>query len=147
MAKGWVSRAVIAGAVFALLPGAGFAAAGEPAAESLPAPRSAVVSESVPTSAPAAVPAPVAGQAAEPLATRLARQPSAVRAFVKRRLECNHWGGEEPYSKARARQIARATQRLVCDNLDRDEARLRQRYSTDAELPALLDAVRDAWEL
>ena len=124
MTSGWCGKAIMAGAAFCLGVGADGAQAGA-------APASSVQE----------------GQAPDSLAARVAGQPSPVRAFVKRRLECNHWGGEEPYSKARARQIARAAQRAGCDNLERDEARLRKRYPANADLPGLLDAVRDAWEL
>jgi hypothetical protein len=121
MAAGWGGKAMMAGAALCMLPTAGLAQ----------------------TAAPVSTQA----QAQESLEMRVARQPAAVRAFIKRRLECNHWGGEEPYSKARARQIARAVQRMGCDHLDRDEVQLRKRYSANAELPALLDTVKDAWEL
>ena len=130
MAARWGGKAAVAGMALCLVPGAGVAQAGSPAA-----------------SPAAPSPPAVQPQVPEPLAARVAGWPAPVRAFVKRRLECNHWGGEEPYSKARARQIAQAAQRAGCDRLDRDEARLRQRYRANAALPALLDAVRDAWEL
>lgn len=75
------------------------------------------------------------------------QQPKMVRDFVARRLQCNHWGGEEPYDAARRREISRAVKALRCNSLDRDEARLLRRYRDNAELPALLVAVREAWEL
>ena len=77
----------------------------------------------------------------------ITRQPKTVRDFVARRLQCNHWGGEEPYDAARRREISRAVKTLRCNSLDRDEARLLRRYPDNAELPALLAGVREAWEL
>ncbi|AHE54599.1 hypothetical protein [Sphingomonas sanxanigenens] len=86
----------------------------------------------------------VADAPAPTLAARAARQPAAVRAFIDRRTGCNHWAGEEPYDAARRREIDGALADLRCARLDADEALLLRRYGGDAELRALLDAVRDA---
>lgn len=86
---------------------------------------------------------PAVDAPAATLAERAARQPAAVRAFVERRTGCNHWTGEEPYDAARRREIERALTDLRCDRLDADEAVLVRRFGGDAELRALLDAVRD----
>ena len=129
MAARWGGKAIAAILALWLVPAGGLAHAGSRHAD------------------PVTVQARSQVQPSETLTTRVARQPAPVRAFVKRRLECNHWGGEEPYSKTRARQIGRAAQRLGCDTLDNDEARLRKRYRGNAELPVILDAVRDAWAL
>lgn len=91
-----------------------------------------------PTQAETAVDAP-----APTLAQRVARQPRAVRAFIARRTDCNHWGGEEPYDAARRREIKRAVRGLRCTRLDKDEAELIRRYRSAPALIELLDAVRD----
>ncbi|MBS0282157.1 MAG: hypothetical protein JSR25_13400 [Proteobacteria bacterium] len=54
-----------------------------------------------------------------------------VRAFIERKIECNHWAGEEPYDAARARQIERAVQHLKCEALDKDEVALKRRHAGD----------------
>jgi hypothetical protein len=77
------------------------------------------------------------------LSDRVAQQAAPVRAFIARRTECNHWGGEEPYDAQRRNEIERAVRDLRCNRLDKDEAKLRKRYRTNRELPTLLDAVRD----
>ena len=87
--------------------------------------------------------APAVDAPAPTLAERVARQPAAVRAFIDRRTGCNHWAGEEPYDAARRREIDRALADLRCDRLDADEAALLRRFGGDAELRALLDAVRE----
>jgi hypothetical protein len=71
----------------------------------------------------------------------VATLPKDAAAVVNRRLECIHWAGEEPYDKARAREIARATIRAKCDSLDRDEAALLKRYTNDSKV---VKAVHDA---
>ena len=48
-------------------------------------------------------------------------QPEDVPAFIERTVECNHWGGEEPYDKERAAQIRTAVERAQCDHLTSDE--------------------------
>jgi hypothetical protein len=54
---------------------------------------------------------------------------------------CNHWTGEEPYDKARAREIARAVKQNKCDSLEGDEAAVRKRYPKD---PKVIKALNDA---
>ena len=67
--------------------------------------------------------------------------PKDAGAVVKRRLECDHWVGEEPYDKARAREIAGAIRRNKCSSLERDEAATLKRYAND---PKVVKAVNDA---
>ena len=67
--------------------------------------------------------------------------PRDVRAFIARRQECDHWTGEEPYDKARAREIDSAIRDLRCARIDRDERRLMDRYPKS---PAVLRALRIA---
>jgi hypothetical protein len=69
--------------------------------------------------------------------------PKDVASVIQRRVDCNHWTGEEPYDKARARKIDRAVKQLKCDALEGDEAQLRKRYATDPKvIKALDDAAR-----
>jgi len=69
------------------------------------------------------------------------RLPAEVRQAIARREACNHWAGEEPYDRARAREIAANVRRLGCVRLEKDEARLRRRY---ARRPGVLRALRAA---
>jgi hypothetical protein len=55
-------------------------------------------------------------------------QPRDVAAFIERVVECNHWGGEEPYDRERADQIRKAVENARCDGLDSDERALAQKY-------------------
>lgn len=77
------------------------------------------------------------------LRARVAAQPPAVRAFIARRGNCNHWGGEEPYDAGRRREILRAVRALRCNRIDRDERALRGRYAGRRATIALLDETRD----
>jgi|SRR5215472_12061863 len=70
----------------------------------------------------------------------VATLPKDAAAVVNRHLECIHLAGEEPYDKARAQEIARATKRARCDSLGRDEAALLKRYADD---PKVVKAVHD----
>jgi len=54
--------------------------------------------------------------------------PHDVEALLDRRVQCEHWAGEEPYDGPRARKIEEAVQRLRCDSLETDESRIRLRY-------------------
>jgi hypothetical protein len=65
--------------------------------------------------------------------------PADVRHVLKRREDCDHWLGEEPYDADRRREIERAVRKLRCDTLERDEARLRRRYVTH---PAIIDRLK-----
>jgi len=77
----------------------------------------------------------------EDLDKLVATLPKDAAAVVKRRLGCDHWAGEEPYDKARAREIARAIKQNKCDSLERDEAATLKRYAND---PRVAKAVKDA---
>ncbi|RKI71952.1 hypothetical protein D7X55_08410 [Corallococcus sp. AB049A] len=66
--------------------------------------------------------------------------PSDVTAFVSRQEECHHWGGEEPYSKERAREIRAAAERLACERLEADARALRSKYQDNREVLESLDA-------
>jgi hypothetical protein len=67
--------------------------------------------------------------------------PPDIAAYAARRAQCDHWGGEEPYDKARAAEINRAVARLRCRALDADEKRLLARYRST---PAFLKQIRAA---
>jgi hypothetical protein len=70
-------------------------------------------------------------------------QPADVAAFIERVVECNHWGGEEPYDKERAEQIRKAVEKARCDTLDSDEQALEQTYKgTKKVLEAIAKAKR-----
>jgi hypothetical protein len=88
---------------------------------------------------------PVTASAAQQddLSAMMKTLPRAVRAFVERKSECNHWAGEEPYDAARAKQIERAVTRLNCEKLDREEAVLKRRHAGNRKiLEALALAAR-----
>ena len=66
--------------------------------------------------------------------------PADIKAFLSRREQCEHWAGEEPYDKARGRQIDTAMRRLRCDTIEADGARLRRLHARTPDIAALLDA-------
>ena len=67
--------------------------------------------------------------------------PRDVRVLIDRRLNCDHWAGEEPYDRARKRQINAAFRDLRCETVAREETRLLRRY---AKVPQVLKALRDS---
>jgi hypothetical protein len=69
----------------------------------------------------------------------LKNSPSDVVALVGRRLECQHWGGEEPYDAARRAEILAAVTRLKCGTLGADEEVLR---SQEGQWETVLHASR-----
>jgi hypothetical protein len=64
-----------------------------------------------------------------PEIARLGPLPRDVRALIDGRLTCSHWAGEEPYDRARQREIDRAFRDLRCDTVEREETRLQRRYA------------------
>lgn len=84
----------------------------------------------------------LAGEAAT-LRQRLDAMPRPVAKFVERRADCNHWTGEEPYDAPRRAEIERAIRDLRCARIEEDEARIRRRYRTNAEVIAILDETAD----
>ncbi len=74
-------------------------------------------------------------------AAEAAWTPADIAAYSDRRKQCNHWGGEEGYDKARAAKINRAVVKLNCAALDVDEKLLLRRYRSS---PALLQTIRAA---
>ena len=76
-----------------------------------------------------------------PEIARFGPLPREVRVLIDRRLNCNHWAGEEPYDRARKREINAALRDLRCGAVEREEARLQRRY---AKVPQVLKALRDS---
>jgi hypothetical protein len=73
----------------------------------------------------------------------VARMPLDVRRFIERRQSCDHWAGEEPYDRDRARQIDSALRRDRCDTIDRTEVRLRRRHARRRDIIRAIEAARD----
>ncbi|MDZ4082532.1 MAG: hypothetical protein U1E10_06335 [Bdellovibrionales bacterium] len=55
--------------------------------------------------------------------------PSDVVALLKRVESCDHWTGEEPYSKEREDEIVAAVTKLKCDDVDSDKKKLLKKYA------------------
>lgn len=72
----------------------------------------------------------------------LKNSPPDVVALVGRRLECQHWGGEEPYDAARRAEILAAVTHLKCGTLGADEEVLRRKYAQSPPVLVVLDAAR-----
>lgn len=66
--------------------------------------------------------------------------PVDVRGFIERKSQCDHWAGEEPYDRARAREIAVAMRALRCESLSSAERRLRSKYRHQPQALSALDA-------
>ena len=89
--------------------------------------------------------APAAFSQEPPGVERLIKEmPKAVASFISRRVECNHWGGEEAYDHERAKQIEKAVKPLRCDRLYSDEKKLLARYKNN---PKIIKAIEAAKEL
>ena len=88
------------------------------------------------------VPALAADDARTKLDALLKNAPADVVALVGRRLDCLHWGGEEPYDAARRAEILAAVTRLKCGTLGADEEVLRRKYAQSPPSLAVLDAAR-----
>ena len=69
-------------------------------------------------------------------------QPKEIGIFIERVFLCHHWAGEEPYDKSRAKQIREAIQKLRCEQLPSDEARLRKKYKNSPKVIAVLDSTK-----
>ena len=61
----------------------------------------------------------------DPVDARFRREfhaaPRAVRMFLVRRANCNHWAGEAGYDADRERQIEDAARHLRCNRIEADE--------------------------
>jgi hypothetical protein len=60
--------------------------------------------------------------------------PAEVTSLVGRIQTCVHFGGEEPYDKARAAEIDKAMDDAKCDAVPADEAAMRKKYAKDAKI-------------
>lgn len=80
-----------------------------------------------------------------PEIAKYGRLPRDVRVLIDRRLQCEHWAGEEPYDRARRRQINAAIRGLRCETVEREEARLAKRYSRSPSVLKALTETRD-WQ-
>jgi hypothetical protein len=69
--------------------------------------------------------------------------PSNVSEFVYRRVDCNHWAGEDPYDEERREQIKKALGRLRCDVLEQDEIVLRKHVAGNSRALGAIEAARD----
>jgi hypothetical protein len=70
-------------------------------------------------------------------------QPADVAQFVIRRINCNHWLGEDPFDNDRAKEIQGAIERLRCQTIDQDEVLLRRLHTGDAKALKAIDDARD----
>ncbi len=73
-----------------------------------------------------------------------AGMPKDVAAFISRAVDCNHWGGEEPYDKERQEFIKNAVEKLRCGELESDEKRLNDKYRNK---PRILNAIKTSKEV
>src|SRR5215471_3259313 len=64
--------------------------------------------------------------------------PDDVVSFIRRAVECNHWGGEDAYDKERAEFISKAVEKAGCSKLDADEKELRRKYRNQ---PKILETI------
>jgi hypothetical protein len=69
--------------------------------------------------------------------------PKQVKLFNKRQIDCNHWAGEEPYDKERAKEINAAITKLRCDAWEGEERRLGKKYGARA---SVIDSINRAKE-
>ena len=67
--------------------------------------------------------------------------PKQVKLFNMRKMECNHWAGEEPYDDERANQVDAAVKESRCANLDKDEKKLLKKYKSE---PKVIDSINKA---
>lgn len=66
--------------------------------------------------------------------------PSDVTELLQRTDKCNHWGGEEPYDKERANEIAAAMKEARCDFLEEDTKSLIKKYNSE---PKIVDKIKN----
>src|SRR5690348_7802264 len=69
--------------------------------------------------------------------------PPAVRAFVERRANCNHWAGEEPYDADRRAQIQAALKQGRCEKIEAGAKALEKRYSGNRRVQDALKATEE----
>lgn len=71
--------------------------------------------------------------------------PSEVQSFIKRAIECNHWGGEDGYDADRRVQIEQAMNDLNCSDIHDNKAALLRAYSSDSLIIHALNASDTAY--
>ena len=71
-------------------------------------------------------------------------QPEDVVALIERIVECNHWGGEEPYDKERTEWIKKAVERARCGSLNSEEQTMERKYIGNKKV---LEAIKKATKL
>ena len=69
--------------------------------------------------------------------------PADAKAYVTRRMGCNHWGGEDAYDAARGREIGKAVRSLRCETVEADGRRLRRRYRRQPDVLKTLDQTHE----
>ncbi len=74
----------------------------------------------------------------DPLIDAAMRVPAEVFEWMGRRLQCDHWQGEEGYDADRRAQIAAAVRDLRCEAEPADGAALKVKYADNAMLMALI---------
>ena len=68
-----------------------------------------------------------------------AKLPADVTAFLDRRVNCDHWTGEEPYDAERRAEIEAAIRQFRCVTIERDEVRLRKLHAKNRAVVVALD--------
>jgi len=69
--------------------------------------------------------------------------PRDVSDFIVRRVDCNHWAGEEAIDDERRQEIQDAMDRLNCQAIDEDERSLRHSYANNPKVLRALDEARN----
>ena len=69
--------------------------------------------------------------------------PAKVKKFIDRQVECNHWGGEEPYDEERLQEINAAADRLKCNDLEKDEKQLKKTYKSRAGVISSINKAKE----
>ena len=87
-----------------------------------------------------------AGAADDPIQVVKKGQPKDVVVFIDRYVECNHWGGEEPYDAERRREILAAVKKLRCLQLDADEKALLKKYTGNPAVSRAIKQTRQLYE-
>jgi len=66
--------------------------------------------------------------------------PADAAAYVRMASDCAHWGGEEPYDEARAREIARKSKQ-DCSKASQAKQRMEKKYPTGTGIRLRLDRI------
>ena len=68
--------------------------------------------------------------------------PKDVANYLDRKTECDHWEGEEPYDAARSDYLAQARHTNRCDDLVKDQKRLKAKYKKNSEILDALNSIK-----